>query len=140
ATEEQIRQAAHAAMADEFIERDLSNGYETNVGPRGSALSGGQRQRIALARAIVRQPQVFLLDEATREIDLKSEIVIRQSLMNFAQGRTTVFVTHDMALLSIANKIVMMEEGRIVDVGTHVQLMERCPQYRALNEIQFNRQ
>ena len=140
ATEEQIRQAAHAAMADEFIERDLSNGYETNVGPRGSALSGGQRQRIALARAIVRQPQVFLLDEATREIDLKSEIVIRQSLMNFAQGRTTVFVTHDMALLSIANKIVMMEEGRIIDVGTHVQLMERCPQYRALNEIQFNRQ
>ena len=140
ATEEQIRQAAHAAMADEFIERDLSNGYETKVGPRGSALSGGQRQRIALARAIVRQPQVFLLDEATREIDLKSEIVIRQSLMNFAQGRTTVFVTHDMALLSIANKIVMMEEGRIIDVGTHVQLMERCPQYRALNEIQFNRQ
>ncbi len=140
ATDEQIRQAAHAAMADEFIERDLSNGYETKVGPRGSALSGGQRQRIALARAIIRQPQVFLLDEATREIDLKSEIVIRQSLMNFAQGRTTVFVTHDMALLSIANKIVMMEEGRIIDVGTHVQLMERCPQYRALNEIQFNRQ
>ena len=139
ATDEQIRQAAHAAMADEFIERDLSNGYDTNVGPRGSALSGGQRQRIALARAIVRQPQVFLLDEATREIDLKSEIVIRQSLMNFAQGRTTVFVTHDMALLSIASKIVMMEEGRIIDVGTHVQLMERCPQYRVLNEIQFSR-
>lgn len=139
ATEEQIRQAAQAAMADDFIERDLSNGYDTVVGPRGSALSGGQRQRIALARAIVRQPQVFLLDEATREIDLKSEIVIRQSLMNFAQGRTTVFVTHDMALLSIANKIVMMEEGRIIDVGTHVELMERCPQYRALNEIQFSR-
>ena len=140
ATEEQIRQAAHAAMADEFIEKDLSDGYETVVGPRGSALSGGQRQRIALARAIIRQPQVFLLDEATREIDLKSEIVIRQSLMNFAQGRTTVFVTHDMALLSIANKIVMMEEGRIIDVGTHVELMGRCPQYRALNEIQFSRQ
>ena len=139
ATEVQIRQAAQAAMADEFIERDLSNGYDTVVGPRGSALSGGQRQRIALARAIVRQPQVFLLDEATREIDLKSETVIRQSLMNFAQGRTTVFVTHDMALLSIANKIVMMEEGRIIDVGTHVELMERCPQYRALNEIQFSR-
>lgn len=139
ATDAQIRQAAQAAMADEFIERDLPNGYETVVGPRGSSLSGGQRQRIALARAIVRQPQVFLLDEATREIDLKSEIVIRQSLMNFAQGRTTVFVTHDMALLSIANKIVMMEEGRIIDVGTHVQLMERCPQYRALNEIQFSR-
>ena len=139
ATEEQIHQAAQAAMADDFIERDLSNGYDTVVGPRGSALSGGQRQRIALARAIVRQPQVFLLDEATREIDLKSEIVIRQSLMNFAQGRTTVFITHDMALLSIANKIVMMEEGRIVDVGTHTQLMERCSQYRALNEIQFSR-
>ncbi len=139
ATEDEIRAAARAAKADEFIENDLANGYDTVVGPRGSSLSGGQRQRIALARAIVRNPKVFLLDEATREIDLKSEIEIRQSLMDFSKGRTTIFVTHDLALLSIANKIVMMEEGRIIDVGTHVELMERCTPYRQLNEIQFSR-
>ena len=139
ATEDEIRAAARAAKADEFIENDLANGYDTVVGPRGSSLSGGQRQRIALARAIVRNPKIFLLDEATREIDLKSEIEIRQSLMDFSKGRTTIFVTHDLALLSIANKIVMMEEGRIIDVGTHVELMERCTPYRQLNEIQFSR-
>ena len=140
ASEEEIRAAAHAASADEFIESVLPDGYDSTVGPRGGKLSGGQRQRIALARAIIRKPEIFLLDEATREIDLKSEIVIRKSLLDFSHGRTTVLITHDMALLSIADKIVMMEEGKIIDVGTHSELMERCEQYHLLNEIQFSRQ
>lgn len=139
ATDQQVLKAAQMAYAADFIENDLPEGYQTVVGPRGSKLSGGQRQRIALARAIVRDPKLFLLDEATREIDLKSELDIRKSLLEFTKGRTTVLITHDMALLSIADKVVMMEEGRILDLGTHQELMSRCDAYRILNEIQFSR-
>lgn len=139
ASKEQILAAARAAHAADFIEEDLPEGYQTVVGPRGSKLSGGQRQRVALARAIVRNPELFLLDEATREIDLKSELVIRKSLLDFSKDRTTILITHDMALLSIADKVVMMEDGRIIDQGTHTELMSRCSAYRLLNEIQFSR-
>ncbi len=139
ASQSEIVAAAQAACADEFITTVLPEGYDYIVGPRGGKLSGGQRQRIALARAIIRKPELFLLDEATREIDLKSEVEIRKSLMAFSKGRTTILITHDMALLSIADKIVMMEDGIILDIGTHSELLDRCNAYQLLNKIQFSR-
>jgi len=137
ATAEQVIAAARQACADRFIEQELPHGYQTVLGPMGGQLSGGQRQRIALARAILRDPAILILDEATSQIDLESEQVIQKVLDRFIRGRTTVIITHRLGALALADRIVVMQTGRILDVGTHSELIGRCPFYRRLYQLQF---
>jgi ATP-binding cassette subfamily B protein/subfamily B ATP-binding cassette protein MsbA len=137
ATREQVIEAAKQAHAHKFIEQKLEHGYQTMVGQGGGRLSGGQRQRIALARAILRDPAILILDEATSQIDLESEQLIHKVLEQFIRHRTTVIVTHRLATLALADRIVVMDSGRIADLGTHDQLMGRCDVYRRLHQIQF---
>jgi len=138
ATTEQVVAAAKQAHAHRFIENELPNGYETSAGSLGNRLSGGQRQRIALARAILRNPAILILDEATSQVDLESEQAIQQVLEKFTQGRTTILITHRLAVLALANRIVVMEEGRVLDVGRHEELLARCALYRRLYQIHFD--
>lgn len=140
ATEDDIIRAAQKAHAHEFIVRDLPDGYDTTVGTLGGKLSGGQRQRIALARAILRDPAIIVLDEATSQVDLESEQAIQEALVDFSRDRTTVIVTHRLAVLSLANRIVVMQSGRILDVGSHAELLARSALYRRLHQIHFDAQ
>jgi ATP-binding cassette, subfamily B, bacterial MsbA len=125
--------AAQQAYAHEFI-TTLSDGYETIVGDKGSKLSGGQRQRIALARAILRNPRILILDEFTSAIDAESELKIHSALKEFVKGRTTFLITHRLSTLDIADKIIVMDEGRIVANGKHDHLYQTCALYRRLYE------
>src|SRR6202522_32645 len=131
ATEEQILAAARAAEADEFI-RNLPNGYDTVVGEQGLTLSGGQRQRVALARALVTDPRLLLLDDATSAIDPRLEAEIHAALREVMRGRTTLIIAHRRSTLNLADRIVVLDQGRVADTGTHEELSERCPLYRML--------
>lgn len=133
----EVREAAERAHAHRFILERLDNGYDSVVGPRGSLLSGGQRQRIALARAILRDPAILILDEATSQIDLESEQLIHRVLEQFIRNRTTVIVTHRLATLALADRIVVMDTGRILDVGPHEELMRRCAFYGRLYDMEL---
>jgi ATP-binding cassette subfamily B protein/subfamily B ATP-binding cassette protein MsbA len=137
ASRERIHAAARQAHAHGFITEKLADGYETVVGPAGNCLSGGQRQRIALARAILRNPEILILDEATSQIDLESEQLIHQVLEKFMEGRTSLVVTHRMSTLSLADRVVVMDKGRILDVGTHSELAGRCDLYRRLCHLGY---
>lgn len=139
ASQAEIIRAAKAARADRFIVEQLENGYDTVIGPAGSKLSGGQRQRLALARAIVRDPEILILDEATSQIDLESEQLIHQALEQFAKDRTVIMITHRLSTLELAKRIVVMDQGGIVDAGSHELLIERCALYQRLHELQFKR-
>ena len=134
ATDVQVIEAAKKAHAHEFINTALEDGYDTSVGERGSRLSGGQRQRITLARAILRNPTIVVLDEATSQIDPKSENQIHQALEKFLQGRTTLLITHRMSSLTLADRIAVMDKGRIVDTGTHNDLIDRCELYWRMHQ------
>ncbi|MFJ1707943.1 ABC transporter transmembrane domain-containing protein [Kitasatospora sp. NPDC088346] len=131
ATEEQITAAAVAAQADGFV-RELPDGYDTKVGEQGLTLSGGQRQRIALARAILTDPRVLLLDDATSAVDPRVEAEIHEALRSVMAGRTTLLIAHRRSTLQLADRIAVLERGRLVDLGTHEELEARCPLYRAL--------
>jgi subfamily B ATP-binding cassette protein MsbA len=139
ASSEAVVEAARKAHADGFIEGKLSAGYETRVGQVGNLLSGGQQQRIALARAILRDPEILILDEATSQIDIESEQLIHQALKEFVQGRTAIIITHRLSTISLADRVAVVEAGVIKDVGRHEELLGRCPIYTRLHEIQFNR-
>ena len=132
ATREEIVEAAKEAYADEFIREELSDGYDTIVGPGGGALSGGQRQRIALARALLKNPKIFLLDEATSQIDLQSERYIHQALKKFIGGRTTILVTHRLSAIQLADRVVVMQDGVVQFVGTHKEALNASPFYANL--------
>ena len=135
ATREQVIAAARQAHAHQFIEERLPQGYDTVVGQLGGRLSGGQRQRIALARAILRDPALIILDEATSQIDLESEQLIQNALEQFVHNRTAIIITHRLSILALATRIVVMDAGRIIDVGTHRELSARCPVYARLHQI-----
>jgi ATP-binding cassette subfamily B protein/subfamily B ATP-binding cassette protein MsbA len=136
ASDEEVVEAAKKAHLHRFIE-SLENGYDTNVGERGGRLSGGQRQRIALARAILRNPAILILDEATSEIDPESERMIHIALESFIRDRTTIVITHRMSTLALADRILVMDDGAIADMGVHDELMGRCPLYRRLRRTDF---
>ena len=132
ATLEQVKAAAVKAKAHQFIESKLEDGYETVIGEGGGALSGGQRQRLALARAILTDPEIIILDEATSQIDLESEQVIHQVLAEFLANRTAIMISHRMASLQLADRIIVMDQGRIVDDGTHKELLQRNAIYQRM--------
>lgn len=139
ATRQQVLEASRQAHAHRFIEEQLPDGYDTVVGQLGGRLSGGQRQRISLARAILRDPAIILLDEATSQVDLESEQLIQRVLERFVRNRTAVIVTHRLAALALAHRIVVMDMGGIVDVGSHEDLTARCELYRRLHQVQNER-
>lgn len=132
-----IRNAAQAAFADEFISK-LPDGYDTVTGERGLILSGGQRQRIAIARAILKDAPILILDEATSALDTESEILVQQALNNLMTGRTTIVIAHRLSTVRRADRIIVMDAGRIAETGTHQELMARNGIYRRLYDLQFN--
>lgn len=136
ASEADIEKAAAAANVAEFIQ-DFPKGFDTEVGERGVMLSGGQRQRIAIARAMLRNPKILVLDEATSEVDVESELFIRAALGRLFRERTTFVIAHRLATVVNADKIVVLDKGEIVDQGTHYGLLDRCLLYRDLCEKQM---
>ena len=128
ASQKEIEQAAVLAQAAEFID-ELPDGYDTIVGDQGFSLSGGQRQRIAIARAILIRPRVLILDDATSSVDARMEEEIRTALQRVMEGRTTVIISHRMSTIALADRVVLMDEGRVVQVGTHEQLLRECTRY-----------
>src|SRR5436305_8435406 len=137
ASREEVYNAAKQAHAHRFIETRLEHGYETCVGQLGGRLSGGQRQRIALARAILRDPAILILDEATSQIDVESEQLIQKVLEKFTRDRTAIIITHRVSTLALAQRIVVMDAGRIVDVGQYDDLTKRCPLFSRLYDLQL---
>jgi ATP-binding cassette subfamily B protein len=133
ASRDEIEVAARRAQADEFI-RDLPGGYETVVGERGLTLSGGQRQRLAIARALVADPRILILDDATSSVDATTEAAIKRGLREAMAGRTTFIIAHRLSTVSLADEIVVMDGGRIVDRGTHEELLAGCGFYREIAE------
>ncbi|MGW5776198.1 ABC transporter ATP-binding protein [Streptomyces sp. NPDC003863] len=131
ATREQIETAARAAQADRFI-AELPDGYDTKVGEHGLTLSGGQRQRVALARAILTDPRLLLLDDATSAVDAKVEHEIHEALKSVMAGRTTLLIAHRRSTLGLADRIAVLEDGRLADIGTHAELEQRSPLFRRL--------
>ena len=133
---ERVKAAAQAALAHDFIER-LPEGYETPIGERGARLSGGERQRIAIARALLKNAPILVLDEATSALDVESERAVQLALSNLMRGRTVFVIAHRLSTVRRADRIVVLERGRVVESGTHEQLLETGGTYQRLYHLQF---
>jgi len=138
ASQEEIVEAAKAANAHDFIET-FPEGYESEIGERGAGLSGGQKQRIAIARAILKDPNILILDEATSALDTESEALVQDALDRLMKNRTTFVIAHRLSTILDADKIVVMERGKVVEMGSHKELLEKGGLYKKLYEIQFNK-
>jgi subfamily B ATP-binding cassette protein MsbA len=136
ASDAQVEAAARAANAHGFISR-LPAGYGTVVGERGTELSGGQRQRIAIARALLRDPPILVFDEATSALDTESERLVQDAIEHLLEGRTVFVIAHRLSTIQKADQIVVMEDGRIVELGRHDELLDRNGTYRRLHDLQF---
>jgi ATP-binding cassette subfamily B protein len=137
AGDDEVRAAADAANATEFLDK-LPEGFNTYLGERGVRLSGGQRQRIAIARAILRNPPVLLLDEATSALDAESERMVQDALNELMADRTTIVIAHRLATVLQADRIVVMDEGTVIEVGTHEALVAKNGLYGRLAALQFD--
>ncbi len=137
ATFQEIKRAAEAAYADEFI-LNLANEYDTSIGEKGFLLSGGQRQRIAIARAILKNPPILILDEATSQLDAESEREVQNALENLMKGKTVFVIAHRLSTVQRADRIIVLEDGKIVQQGTNESLLRDDGPYRRLYELQFN--
>ena len=135
ATDEEVLAAARAAQCEEFVSR-LPGGYYSNIGENGCALSGGERQRISIARAILKDAPIVILDEATASLDAESEAQIQQELDRLVEGRTALIVAHRFSSIRVATRILVFEGGRIIGDGTHAELYASCPLYRELYDRQ----
>ncbi len=138
ASEEEIREAAKAAYADDFIQ-EMPNGYDTIIGEKGVRLSGGQRQRIAIVRALLKNPPILILDEATSSLDTASEIVVQKALDSLMTNRTTFVIAHRLTTIKRADKILVLDKQRIAEAGTHEELMEKGGIYKSLYKSQFEK-
>jgi len=135
ATDEEVYAAAKKANCHDFI-MSLSSGYDTYVGERGIKLSGGERQRVAIARAILKNAPILVLDEATSSLDSESEALIQDALKTLMRGKTSIVIAHRLSTIMQMDRIVVMEDGRIIDQGTHTELLKRQGMYKKLWEIQ----
>jgi ATP-binding cassette subfamily B protein len=131
ADRESIERAAHDAQAHEFI-LGFKEGYETEIGERGVTLSGGQRQRIAIARALLTDPRILILDDSTSAIDSATEDEIQRAIHRVLEGRTTLLITHRLSQIRWADKVLVLRQGQLIDQGTHDELLERCEPYRRI--------
>jgi len=134
-TEDEMRQAARAALAEEFI-LALPSRYDASIGERGQQLSGGQRQRLAIARALLKNAPILILDEATSSLDTEAEILVQRALANLMRGRTVIVIAHRLSTIRQADRIVVIEQGKITEVGTHSDLMEKRGLYQRLHDLQ----
>lgn len=135
ASQEEVEAAARIANAHDFI-MELEKGYQTNIGDRGAKLSGGQRQRISIARAVLKNPPIMLLDEATSALDTESERLVQDSLYKLMENRTTIVIAHRLSTIQNADKIVVIESGKIIEIGSHVELIEKQGLYKRLIDMQ----
>jgi subfamily B ATP-binding cassette protein MsbA len=138
ATPEEVQEAARAAYAHDFIMAQ-PKGYQTVIGDKGCLLSGGQQQRLAIARAVLKNAPILLLDEATSSLDSESELQIQKALAELATGRTVIAIAHRLSTVLSADQIIVMDGGRIKEIGTHAELLEKSGYYRRLYDHQFNR-
>ncbi|MBP2657691.1 MAG: lipid exporter, fused ATPase and inner rane subunit MsbA, partial [Firmicutes bacterium] len=138
ATEEEVTTAAKAANAHNFITA-MPEGYETQIGERGTLLSGGQRQRICIARAILKNPRILILDEATSALDTESEALVQKALETLMIGRTSFVIAHRLSTIRQADVILVLDKGHIVEKGTHTELLAAGGLYRKLHDTQFKK-
>ncbi len=138
ASQKEIEKAAKLANAYDFI-MNSPNKWQTILGERGIGLSGGQKQRIAIARIFLRNPRILILDEATSALDSESELLVQQALDQLMKGRTSIVIAHRLSTIINADKIVVMDNGEIVEIGTHKDLLEKNGRYAELYNLQYNR-